>query len=153
MAGMLWPSSPSAWGAGDPFRGLAWIIAASSTRHGQARSAAASSTSLVDETSEPGGLGSDDGETGIESGAQLLPRPCAAHSAAELHRAARGGQGAQRAPVRANTKLRMHPRGIRVHRRVEKTTRTALLQPATGPRSTGPHRRLARRRRDRLQAK
>lgn len=75
--------------------------------------------------------------------------------------AARGGQGEGRcaqptsrwSSTAREYQIRMFPRGIRVHRRIEKTAPTALLPPAIGPRSTGHRRRLTRRRGIRLQAK
>jgi hypothetical protein len=75
---------------------------------------------------------------------------CSSHGAAELNRCS---QQPGRASFSTRTTIfSMRPHGIHIHRRVEKTTPTTLLHSAIGPRSTGPRRRLARRRGDRLQA-
>lgn len=59
----------------------------------------------------------------------------------------------RRSPACANTSFHMWPHGICIQRRFEKTTPTALPPPAIWPRTTGPCRRRARRRRGCLQVK
>ena len=144
---MLLPSSPLAWGAGDPFRGFAWTTAASSTRHGQAdvRALGAQWPRYDDD--------GDGNEMGMEFGGQFLCLPCTTHSAtnwsarlaavgteiaahrlwclaaaaAELHRAAHGSLGTSRVPILVSACT--HARSVCVGE-----LRRRLVQHCSGPR-------------------